>query len=99
MLVKAKLPKFAVSRKSKRQVLGFKHCKRISCNMCKFSPKFAKSITSSRTKETFQIKSDLSCESKNVIVKNKIKNVKTNRSILAKQAGAFLKDLMNIKLL
>ena len=67
MLVKAKLPKFAVSRKSKRQVFGFKHCKRLSCNMCKFSPKFAKSITSSRTKETFKIKSDLSCESKNVI--------------------------------
>ena len=67
MLVKAKLPKFAVSRKSKRQVFGFKHCKRLSCNMCKFSPQFAKSITSSRTNETFQIKSDLSCESKNVI--------------------------------
>ena len=38
ILVKAKLPKFAVSRKSKRHVFGFKHCIRISCNMYNFPP-------------------------------------------------------------
>ena len=66
-LIKAKLPSLSTSRKSNRRVFGFKHCKRFSCNMCKFSPKFAKSIVCSSTKNVFKIKSELSCISKNVI--------------------------------
>ena len=66
-LIKAKLPSLTTSRKSKRRVFGFKHCRRIACNMCKFSPKFAKSIVCSSTKQIHNIESELSCISKNVI--------------------------------
>ena len=43
ILIRAKLPKELNVRRSSRNKTGFKHCG-FNCIMCKFSPKFAKSI-------------------------------------------------------
>ena len=65
-LIKAKLPKENVNRRSERKKFGFKHCKK-DCTMCKFSPNFANHVVCSKTKEKIEIRSNLDCSSSNII--------------------------------
>ena len=99
-LIRAKLPKEIYTSKPRREKLGFTHCKR-NCMMCKHSPKCANHVISSSTKERFEIKSNLSCTSENVIfciTCKKIEAANQTHSILVRLPNEFVIDFYNTEI-